>query len=105
MQAAHWVGLRHRLAAIAEGVGRGRVVGYKLHVSANDNDLGDAGILASTRPHIAALDLGSNSVRLAIFEVDAAGGFQEVENVKRTLRLGGRLEPDGRLGEGALADL
>src|SRR5437868_5610274 len=51
------------------------------------------------------MDLGSNSVRFVVYRVDEVGSFHAVENVKRTLRLGGRLDADGRLGPAAVADL
>ncbi|MEB3328076.1 MAG: Ppx/GppA family phosphatase [Candidatus Sericytochromatia bacterium] len=55
--------------------------------------------------HVAVIDLGSNSVRAVIYRVDAHGGVREVENVKRALRLGARLDEGGRLREDARAEL
>ncbi|MEB3198621.1 MAG: hypothetical protein VKP62_15600 [Candidatus Sericytochromatia bacterium] len=56
------------------------------------------------RSHQGVVDLGSNSVRAVIYRVDSHGDLREVENIKRSLRLGGRLEPDGSLGPAAVAE-
>ncbi len=55
--------------------------------------------------HVGVVDVGSNSVRMVIYRVDAYGNCQEVENVKRVLRLGGRLTPEGDLPAEAMDDL
>ncbi|MEB3220485.1 MAG: hypothetical protein VKS61_00255 [Candidatus Sericytochromatia bacterium] len=61
-------------------------------------------MLGAPHSHVAVIDLGSNSVRVVIYRVDPHGGVREVENVKRALRLGGRLDAAGCLSADARED-
>jgi exopolyphosphatase/guanosine-5'-triphosphate,3'-diphosphate pyrophosphatase len=62
-------------------------------------------VFGAPHTHVAVIDLGSNSVRAVIYRVDDHGGVREVENVKRALRLGARLDEAGRLRPDAREDL
>nr|MBA3625555.1 exopolyphosphatase [Methylibium sp.] len=49
---------------------------------------------------LAAIDLGSNSFRLEIGQL-SRGRYKRIDYLKETVRLGGGLDADGRLGEEA----
>ena len=53
---------------------------------------------------IAAIDLGSNSDRVVVVEVEAGGHLEVVEELRTPLRLALALQPDGRLPQDAMAD-
>lgn len=55
--------------------------------------------------HLGVVDMGSNSVRACVYRFDETGDLREVENVKRSLRLGGRLDPRGCLPPEAIVEL
>ncbi|MEK8126780.1 Ppx/GppA phosphatase family protein [Paenibacillus filicis] len=48
---------------------------------------------------IAIIDIGSNSIRLAIYELTPAGGYRVVGEFKESARLSSRISPDGSLPE------
>lgn len=48
---------------------------------------------------IGIIDLGSNSVRLVIIEIDDNGSYYQRENLKETVRLAGDIGDDGELSE------
>src|SRR5690606_29821763 len=52
----------------------------------------------------AAIDVGSNSIRLIIAEPDGEGGYRVLDDEKITARLGQGLGRSGRLDEQVLAD-
>jgi len=56
------------------------------------------------RPHrrVAALDVGTNSVRLVVAETDPGRGFRVIADVKETTRLGGGMFQDGMLSGQAM---
>ncbi len=54
-------------------------------------------------PRLASIDLGSNTVRLLVVEVGAAGGWRVVDQDQRVTRLGEGLAASGRLGEAPMA--
>ncbi|MEW6704095.1 MAG: Ppx/GppA phosphatase family protein [Pseudomonadota bacterium] len=53
-----------------------------------------------TRP-LAAIDIGSNSFRLEIAQLEH-GRYRRIDYIKETVRLGGGLDAEGRLGEEAM---
>ena len=53
-------------------------------------------------PAIAAIDVGSNAIRLAIATVDAAGGYQIVHNAREPVRLGHDVFSTGRLADATM---
>lgn len=69
---------------------------------ADKRQAGDARLAFS---HLGVVDLGSNSVRACIYRCDETGDLREVENVKRSLRLGGRLDEVGHLPPEAVEEL
>lgn len=48
---------------------------------------------------IGIIDLGSNSVRLVIIEINDNGSYYQRENLKETVRLSGDIDDNGRLSE------
>lgn len=56
-----------------------------------------------TPARLASIDLGTNTVRLLVVEVDAAGGWRVVEQDQEVTRLGEGLAATGRLGEPPMA--
>lgn len=64
---------------------------------------------AATRERLAAIDVGSNSIRLLVAEYDPQGGLAVIDEVKEHPRLAAGLEATGRLDpqamEGAMAAL
>ena len=52
---------------------------------------------------VAAIDLGSNSARVVVVEVEAGGHLEVVEELRTPLRLALALGPDGRLPDDAVA--
>ena len=48
------------------------------------------------------IDLGSNSVRLIIIDVDERNAHHQIENIKETVRLSNGLDAQGNLGEEAM---
>lgn len=51
----------------------------------------------SNSRRIGIIDIGSNSIRLAIYELPAAGGYRVVSEFKESARLSGRIGADGSL--------
>lgn len=51
---------------------------------------------------VAAIDVGTNSIRMAIAETDPAVGFRIIEDVKETTRLGSGVFASGKLKVGAV---
>ncbi|MGG2201453.1 Ppx/GppA phosphatase family protein [Paenibacillus validus] len=51
----------------------------------------------SSSRRIGIIDIGSNSIRLAIYELLAAGGYRVVSEFKESARLSGRIGADGSL--------
>jgi exopolyphosphatase/guanosine-5'-triphosphate,3'-diphosphate pyrophosphatase len=51
--------------------------------------------------NVAVIDIGSNSVRLVLFEITATG-FKVIDDMKETVRLGEDLEKDGLIKETAI---
>ncbi|MBE3564075.1 MAG: Ppx/GppA family phosphatase [Hydrogenibacillus schlegelii] len=47
----------------------------------------------------AVIDLGSNSVRIVVYQLGPHGIQREIDNLKQTVRLADRLDADGRLKE------
>jgi len=56
----------------------------------------------ASSPPLAAVDLGSNSFRLEIGELEH-GRYRRIESLKETVRLGAGLDTEGMLGESAAA--
>ena len=52
---------------------------------------------------VGAVDIGTNSTRLLVADVSAAGGIAEVERLLEITRLGDRVDADHRLGDAAMA--
>ena len=53
-------------------------------------------------PRLAAIDIGTNSIRLAVAEVDADGSYRLLDEEREMTRLGRGLYTSGRLGEGPM---
>ena len=53
-------------------------------------------------PRLAAIDIGTNSIRLAVAEVDADGSYSLLDEEREMTRLGRGLYGSGRLGEGPM---
>ena len=65
----------------------------------------EADVAASADPvRLAAIDVGSNSIRLIIAEPDGTGGYRILDDEKITARLGRGLADTGRIDEAVLAD-
>ncbi|WP_077037765.1 exopolyphosphatase [Pelomonas sp. KK5] len=58
--------------------------------------------LPTSMPPLAAIDMGSNSFRLEIAEVQQDGRYKRIEYLKETVRLGAGLDADGMLTEAAM---
>ena len=57
----------------------------------------------SARPqHLAVIDVGTNSLRLVVAEVESAATYRILENVREQTRLGEGLHESGRLSEAAI---
>ncbi len=56
-------------------------------------------------PRYAAIDIGSNSLRLLIAEVDSGGAIREVAGDREVTRLGESVFRDGRVSEAALSEV
>jgi exopolyphosphatase / guanosine-5'-triphosphate,3'-diphosphate pyrophosphatase len=52
--------------------------------------------------YIGLIDLGSNTARLVVYEIDGQGLMVEHDNMKRTLRLISYLQKDGRISESGI---
>ncbi len=53
-------------------------------------------------PRLAAIDIGTNSIRLAVVEVDADGSYRLLDEDREMTRLGRGLYSSGHLGEGPM---
>ena len=53
-------------------------------------------------PRLAAIDIGTNSIRLAVAEVDADGSYSLLDEEREMTRLGRGLYGSGRLGDGPM---
>lgn len=53
-------------------------------------------------PRLAAVDIGTNSIRLSVAEVDADGSYRLLDEDREMTRLGRGLYRSGRLGEGPM---
>ena len=60
------------------------------------------GDLSTPPERVAAIDLGSNSARVVVVEVEAGGHLEVVEELRTPLRLALAIQPDGRLSEEAV---
>jgi exopolyphosphatase/guanosine-5'-triphosphate,3'-diphosphate pyrophosphatase len=58
--------------------------------------------LPCRRVRVAVVDIGTNSTRLLVADVDEAGGLTEVERLTEVTRLGQRVDRDGVLAEDAM---
>jgi exopolyphosphatase/guanosine-5'-triphosphate,3'-diphosphate pyrophosphatase len=56
----------------------------------------------SRNRRVAAIDVGTNSIRMAVAETDPAIGFRIIEDVKETTRLGAGVFASGKLKVGAV---
>src|SRR2546421_8056473 len=54
---------------------------------------------ASTLPRLAAIDIGTNSIRLVVAEVQPDGSYRVLDEDREMTRLGRGLYRDGRLGD------
>ncbi len=72
-------------------------------ITRRSNRLESSGSLPSARHRrVAAIDVGTNSIRMAIAETDPAIGFRIIEDVKETTRLGTGVFRSGKLKVGAV---
>lgn len=62
----------------------------------------DASLRPSRNRRVAAIDIGTNSIRMAVAETDPAIGFRIIEDVKETTRLGAGVFSSGKLKVGAV---
>jgi exopolyphosphatase/guanosine-5'-triphosphate,3'-diphosphate pyrophosphatase len=53
-------------------------------------------------PHLAVIDVGTNSIRLIVAEVESAATYRILENVREQTRLGEGLHETGQLSEAAI---
>lgn len=53
-------------------------------------------------PYLAVIDVGTNSIRLVVAEVESAATYRIVENLREQTRLGEGLHDSGRIGEAAM---
>ena len=69
-----------------------------------ENKASKADSLARVAPHrrVAAIDVGSNSIRLVVGETDPLTKYRIIEDIKETTRLGGGVFDDGRLSQSAM---
>ncbi|MEM6331682.1 MAG: Ppx/GppA family phosphatase, partial [Planctomycetota bacterium] len=51
---------------------------------------------------IAAIDIGSNSIRLVVAQVDPSGGYRVIDEERENTRLAGEIDATGRLGDEAV---
>lgn len=58
--------------------------------------------VASAHWRVAAIDVGTNSIRMVVAESDPASGFRIIEDIKETTRLGSELYRNGRLSAAAI---
>ncbi len=52
---------------------------------------------------IGIIDIGSNSIRLVIYEITDKGAYRVIDEAKESARLGGRVEPGGQIGDADIA--
>ncbi len=57
------------------------------------------GVQPSTLPRLAAIDIGTNSIRLVVAEVQPDGSYRVLDEDREMTRLGRGLYRDGRLGD------
>src|SRR5688572_7435447 len=55
-------------------------------------------------PRMAAIDIGSNSIRLVVAEAQAGGRYRVLDEERETTRLGRALAGDGQLDEQSIND-
>ena len=51
---------------------------------------------------IAAIDIGSNSVRLVVAQVESSGSYRVLDEERENTRLAGEIDETGRLGDQAV---
>ncbi len=63
-----------------------------------------AATVATVAPHrrVAAIDVGTNSIRMVVAETDSVRAFRIIDDVKETTRLGEGLYSSGRLSDDAI---
>jgi len=61
-------------------------------------------LLGSPPERIAAIDIGSNSVRLVVAQVDPSGGYKVLDEERENTRLASEIDETGRLAEQAVED-
>jgi Ppx/GppA phosphatase family/CHAD domain len=59
--------------------------------------------VVDTHPLVAAIDIGSNSIKMTVGRANDAGGIDEVDGVSEVVRLGQGLEATGKLDESRMA--
>lgn len=52
---------------------------------------------------IGIIDIGSNSIRLVVYEITDAGAYRVIDEAKESARLGGRISPGGEIGGSDIA--
>ena len=65
--------------------------------------LTDSPLSVETRPRLAAIDIGTNSIRCILVEVDPQEGFRVLDDEKATVRLGEGLNRSGEISPEAQA--
>jgi len=60
------------------------------------------GAVSGSRPRVAAIDCGTNSIRLLVADVDGASGIADVHREMRIVRLGQGVDRTGRLAPEAI---
>lgn len=61
-----------------------------------------AAAAAASHRRVAAIDVGSNSIRLVVGETDSLTKYRVIEDIKETTRLGGGVFDEGRLTHSAM---
>ncbi len=53
--------------------------------------------------YVSLVDLGSNSARLVVFELDPGKGFRLVDEIREVVQLGAGIAQNGELSDGGIA--